>query len=142
MDPAPTGDAPRLLDTSVLSLFFKRRDQNSWLRSQLYMPDLTGHTLAISFITKGELYAWTLVRKWGSQRVMEMERTLNNLVTLPWHDSVAHHYARIQTQAKKQQNDAWIAACALAYGCTLVTDDNDFNGIAGLQIISHANEGR
>ena len=138
----PTEDAPRLVDTSVLSLFFKRRDQKSWLRSQLYVPDLTGRTLAISFITKGELYAWTLVRKCVSRRVTEMERTLSQFVTLPWHDSVAHHYARIQTQTKKQQNDAWIAACALAYGCTLVTDDNDFYGIAGLQLISHFDDGR
>ena len=139
---SPTDDAPRLVDTSVLSLFFKRRDQKSWLRSQLYVPDLTDRTLAISFITKGELYAWTLARKWGSQRVTEMERTLSKFVTLPWHDSVAHHYARIQTQYKKQHNDAWIAACALAYGCILVSDDNDFHSIPGLQVISHFDEGR
>ena len=133
---------PRLVDTSVLSLFFKRRGQKSGLRSQLYVPDLNNHTLAISFITKGELYLWTLVRGWGSQRVAEMEKTLSNLVTLPWHDSVAHHYARIQAQYPRASNDAWIAACALAYGCVLVTDDDDFFGIPGLQIISHHDEGR
>ena len=137
-----TDNAPRLLDTSVLSLFFKRPGQKSGLRSQLYVRDLLDHTLAVSFITKGELYAWTIARKWGSHRVAEMEKDLNDLVLLPWHDSVALHYARIQTQSPKASNDAWIAACAIAYGCVLVTDDSDFDDIAGLQVISHHNEGR
>ena len=138
----PADDSPRLVDTNVLSLFFKEHDQKSRLRAQLYEPDLVGHILAISFVTKGELYLWTLVRKWGSQRVSRMEEKLSNLVTLPWHDAVAHRYARIQHQSPKKSNDAWIAACALAYGCTLVTDDSDFAGIADLQIISHHDEGR
>ena len=98
--------------------------------------------MALSFITIGELYAWTMFRKWGPRRINDMEQIPNMMVKLPWHDSVAHHYARIQTQTPKANNDAWIAACALAYGCVLVTDDHDFQGIAGLTIISHANEGR
>ncbi len=105
-------DAPRLVDTSVLSLFLKKSDQPSGLRSQLYVPDLENHTLAVCFVTIGELYAWTIFRKWGSRRVTEMEQWLNKMVKLPWHDSVAHHYARIQTQTPKTINDAWIAACA------------------------------
>ena len=137
-----SADAPRLVDTSVLSLFLKQDDQPSQRRSQLYLPDLLNHTLAVSFITIGELYAWTMSRKWGSRRITEMEQALNRMVKLPWHDSVAHHYARIQTQTPKGINDAWIAACALAYGCVLVTDDNDFRGIHGLQIISHSDESR
>ena len=137
-------DTPRLVDTSVLSLFLKGDDQLSGERAQLYVPDLLNKTLAVSFITIGELYALTILRKWSSHRITEMEQFLSaNMVKLPWHDSVAHHYARIQTSSTpKQINDAWIAACALAYGCVLVADDNDFHGIAGLQIISHANEAR
>ena len=135
-------DAPRLVDTSVLSLFLKKDDQQSQLRTQLYVPDLLNHTLTVSFITIGELYAWTIFRKWGSRRISEMEQALNKMVKLPWHDSVAHHFARIQTQTPKGINDAWIAACALAYGCVLVTDDNDFRDIPGLNIISHSDEGR
>lgn len=135
-------DAPRLVDTSVLSLFLKKDDQLSQLRSQLYVPDLLNKTLTVSFITIGELYAWATFRNWGPLRISEMEQALNKMVKLPWHDSVARHYARIQTTTPKGINDAWIAACALAYGCVLVTDDNDFYGIPGLQLISHANEGR
>ncbi|MCH9039856.1 MAG: PIN domain-containing protein, partial [Chloroflexi bacterium] len=51
-------------------------------------------------------------------------------------------WALIQSSTPKSANDAWIAACALTYGCTLVTDDNDFHGIQGLNLISHVNEGR
>ena len=141
VEPTPA-DAPRLIETSVLSLFLKTDDQQSRIRSQLYVPDLLNHTLAVSFITIGELYAWTIFRKWGSRRISDLEQALNHMVKLPWHDSVAHHYARIQTRTPKGSNDAWIAACALAYGCVLVTDDNDFQGIPDLQIISHATEGR
>lgn len=130
-------DSPLLLDTSVLSLFFKT-DQ----RSQLYAPDIQGRILAVSFITIGELYRWTIERKWGQSRIRRLEARLNNMVKLPWHDSVARHWAQIQTETPKSANDAWIAACARAYGCTLVTNDNDFSDIRGLQVISHANEGR
>lgn len=137
-----SADAPRLVDTSVLSLFLKKPDQPSQLRSQLYVPDLLNKTLTVSFITIGELYTWAMSQKWGVRRISEMEEALNKMVKLPWHDSVARHYARIQTTTPKSINDAWIAACALAYGCVLVTDDNDFYGIPGLQIISHSNEGR
>jgi predicted nucleic acid-binding protein len=55
---------PLLLDTSVVSLFFKNDDT----RAALYLPDLQGRILAISFITVAELRRWTIERKWGQPR--------------------------------------------------------------------------
>jgi predicted nucleic acid-binding protein len=66
-----------------------------------------------------------------------MEKRLKLMVVLPNSDAVALHWARIQSSTPKADNDAWIAACALEYGLTLVTDDKNFEGIQGLKIICH-----
>ena len=131
-----TPPAPLLLDTSVVSLFFKKNDT----RAPLYLPDLQGKLLAISFVTVAELKRWVISRRWGQTRIDEIDRRLRLMVTLPYTDAVALQWARIQADTPRSENDAWIAACALAYGLTLVTDDKGFEGIRGLTIISHHSE--
>ena len=133
-----TSDPPLLLDTSVLSLFFKKNRD----RAALYWPDLEGQRLAVSFVTIGEIHLWAILHHWGQARIAKFEDALRGMVILPSSDEVARHWALVQSSTRKSANDAWIAACALTYGCTLVTDDTDFHGIQGLNIISHVNEGR
>ena len=128
-----TDDPLLLLDTSVVSLFFRPGDT----RAALYLPELQGKFLSISFVTIGELHRWAIQRKWGARRIEEMQQRLQLMVTLPYSDAVSLQWARIQTSTPKADNDAWIAACALVYGCTLVSDDSDFVGIQGIPIISH-----
>ena len=41
-------------------------------------------TVAISFVTYGELTKWTLVRHWGSQSLDTMRTFLAALVVLPY----------------------------------------------------------
>lgn len=36
---------------------------------------------------------------------------------------------------------ACVAACALAYGCTLITDDTGFADIQGLGVVCHHHSG-
>lgn len=131
-------EPPLLLDTSVLSLFFKRNTT----RAVLYEPDLRGKRLAVCFVTIAEIHRWAILHHWGQARIAKFEEALGGMVILPSNDEVSRHWALIQSSTQRSANDAWIAACALTYGCTLVTDDNDFHGIQGLSIISHVNEGR
>ncbi len=125
---------PLLLDTGIFSLFLKRTDS----RKALYFPDMEGHILAISFVSVGELYRWPIERRWGQRRIADLEDHMRRVVVLPWHDSVARQWARIMAETPDRgQNDAWIAACAIIYGCTLVTDDHKFQSIRGLTVITH-----
>ena len=133
-----TSDAqsPMLLDTNILSLFFKANDT----RAAVYLPHLEGKLLAVCFITVGEIFRWTMVRnhQWGPARVNGLEERLRLMVHLPSNDAVARQWARIQTSTPKGENDAWIAACAITYGCTLVTDDKAFQEVQGLDIICYS----
>lgn len=130
---ATTSSNPLLLDTSVFSLLLKSQDS----RASLYAPDLQDKILAVSFITVGELYRWAIGRNWGTTRFLDLQARLTKVVLLPYNDAVALQWARVQTSIPKKDNDAWIAACALAYGCTLVTDDGGFGDIQGLKTITH-----
>lgn len=127
---------PLLLDTNILSLFFKSNDT----RTEIYLPHLEGKMLAVCFITVGEMFRWTMMRhhQWAPERVRGLEERLRLLVNLPSNDAVGRQWARIQTSTPKGENDAWIAACAMTYGCTLVTDDNAFRDIQGLNIICYS----
>ena len=130
-----TGDIPVLLDTNVFSYLLKPNDS----RAALYMTDIQGKLITVSFVTVGELYRWAYLHKWGLRRIRELEEQLQKIVILPAHEEVARQWAHIQSVPGRSlsDNDAWIAACALVYGCVLVTHDNHFSGIPNITIISH-----
>ena len=132
---ANPNDTPMLLDTSVFSLLLKRGDS----RTALYLPDIQDRLLALSFVTVGETYRWAYLYNWGTEKVKELEETFEKFVILNTHEEVARHWARIMSirGQRFRDNDAWIAACALVYGCVLVTHDKHFSDIPGLDIVSH-----
>ncbi len=130
---ANEADIPLLVDTSVVSLLFKPNDA----RTRLYLPELRGRLLAVSFVTVGELHRWAIQRRWGRQKTNELRERLNSFVAIPYNDAVSLQWAGIQARTPKSDNDAWVAACAIVYGCSLVTDDSDFQGIQGLHVICH-----
>jgi len=129
-----TPSTPLLLDTDVVSYLLKNDS-----RAEPYTQDLRGRLLAISFVTIGELYRWAFSHHWGPRRIQELDARLRNMVTLPYHDDVAIQWARITSNPGRvlPQNDAWIAACAITFRCTLVTHDRIFQGIPALQVIIH-----
>ncbi|MGQ0716806.1 MAG: hypothetical protein ACT4NP_05705 [Pseudonocardiales bacterium] len=67
-----------VLDTDVASAVLRRRTSTTLARQ------LAGKTLAITFVTVGELTKWTLVRQWGPQRKAGMQTFLSRLVVLPY----------------------------------------------------------
>jgi tRNA(fMet)-specific endonuclease VapC len=79
-----------LLDTDVFSFLGKPRDS----RGELYRPYVIGKIIALSFISIGELYVWTIRRKWSSSRVAALERHLQNLVVVPYDLELCKEYGR------------------------------------------------
>ncbi len=122
-----------LLDTSV----FIASETGRPLRSEV-LPD----RLLVSVITIGELRAGVL----AANDVDARDRRLATLTEalafdpLPIDDRVAEAWARLRVTLRDigkrmPVNDSWIAATAIAWRMPIVTQDGDFESIAGLDII-------
>ncbi|MFE3177897.1 type II toxin-antitoxin system VapC family toxin [Amycolatopsis sp. NPDC059090] len=112
--------SPVVLDTDVVSKILKR---------QLPAPlaaKLASQRVVITFVTLGELTKWAEIYGWGPARRAALHAWLDKVVTLPYHDNVAHTWGLISAHAhqrghRSDSNDSWIAACCLAYGLPLAT---------------------
>ena len=127
-----------VLDTDAASHLFRGRVDDSFTRAML------GSTLAVMFVTVGELTKWTLVRHWGPQRLAKLQTFLSDLVVLPYSPRVAVTWGDLQAHAQlrgrpRPVNDTWIAACCLNHGLPLLTlnsvDFTDFVGHHGLVLL-------
>ncbi|MCA1705008.1 MAG: type II toxin-antitoxin system VapC family toxin [Actinobacteria bacterium] len=128
-----------VLDTDVASAILRQRVPESLARS------LVGRSLAVTFVTVGELWKWTLVRQWGAQRAAGMQAFLSRVVVLPYSAPVARTWGELQAHAQRRgrprpANDTWIAACCLVRELPLATlnlkDFSDFAEHEGLVLIS------
>lgn len=107
-DDVPSG--PVLIDTDVFSWVVWERQ-----RYEEFGRLLTGHYPVLSFATAGELYSGAVKAGWGDQRIGKLQEAMDRCLVIPATDEVARHwgslYARFSGQM--EQNDLWIAACAL-----------------------------
>ena len=117
----------------VVSLFLKPNDS----RRESYADLLEGRTITISFATQAEIMRWVRGRGWGAKKIAELEKRLASVVVLPHTPAVSGAWARLKSVRGRSlsDNDAWIAACAAVYGCTLVTEDSAFRDFPGLDVI-------
>jgi len=122
-----------LADTSVFIAQEARRPID--LES---MPD----HLAVSVITVGELRAGVL----AATDTVTRDRRLDTLTAalslepIPIDVDVANAWARLRLALRDAGlrmpvNDSWIAATAMALGIPVVTQDDDFPALAGLDVI-------
>jgi toxin FitB len=127
-----------VVDTDVASTLLRRRTSDSLARQ------LAGHTIAITFVTYGELTKWTLVRHWGPRSLETMRTFLAELLVLPYDRRVATRWGEIQAYAQlrgrpRPANDSWIAACCLVRDLPLttfnITDFADFAEHEGLELV-------
>jgi tRNA(fMet)-specific endonuclease VapC len=127
----------RLVDTNIVSFVM-----NDHSLAPQYKPHLDGYTLAIAFMTLGEIYEGAWLAGWGSRRLRHMETVLGRYTVLYTDDDLCRLWGTVREQRRRQPigvADAWIAAVALQYGCDLVTHNpRDFQGVAGLTIITEA----
>jgi tRNA(fMet)-specific endonuclease VapC len=132
-----------LLDTNVFSYLLRRGDP----RAVLYRPHIQGRTVAVSFVTVGELYYWAERRKWGPEKITFFEERVQAVTVVPYDLEICKTYARLKSRLKTPtgshrligDNDLWIAACAVRHAIPLITHNRrHFEGIPGLNVVSEA----
>lgn len=130
-----------LLDTDVFSYLLKGDT-----RVDVYMRHIRGKTIAISFVTVGELFHWAEKRNWGAPRRAKLETRLRSVVIVPFDLQVCRRYAEISCLKNSAgadrniaANDRWIAACSIRHALALISNNRrHFEGIPGLNLISEA----
>jgi predicted nucleic acid-binding protein len=120
---------PLLLDTNVYTFLTDSRK-----RRPEWGPIAEGRTLVLSFVTVGEVLHGALSGGWSDRNLAAMESRLRAYPVIPGTFGVAREFAELRRRFHKQMddNDLWIAACALAQPdpLPLATDDDHFDRIA------------
>ena len=123
-----------VLDTNIVSYLMRGHRL-----AGLYRPHLEGHTLAISFMTVGELYEGAYRGGWGRRRLSRLRETIGTYVVIPFSIEVCLEWGAIRCERRTRTiavDDAWIAATARTYGFPLVTHNpGDFSNIEGLDVL-------
>jgi predicted nucleic acid-binding protein len=98
--------------------------------------------LAVSFVTIGELRIGVLAAVDADSRSRRLQTLLIalSLDPIPVNDPVAEAWARLQIQLRERHlrmpvNDSWIAATAIALRVPVVTQDEDYTDVPGLEVI-------
>lgn len=126
-----------LCDTDVVSYLFNGHPQ-----AQYFHPFLNGQTLAISFMTVGQLYYSAYKANWGPTKITKLEYHLKNYVVLPYDYQLCLKWAETRCACENdgypiEQGDCWIASCALRHDCALATNNGKhFKHVSGLSLIS------
>lgn len=131
-----------LLDTDVFSYLLKRVDA----RGDPYRQHVRDKTVAVSFITVGELLSGAEKRGWGHAKVQQLEARLRSVVVVPFDLQVCREYAKLGALKTPEgsprnmaANDRWIAACAIRHSLPLITNNRKhFEGVDRLTIITEA----
>lgn len=136
-----SGNNPVVLDTSAYSWFRRGAPE---LVSILQQAD----QVLVPSIVIGELLAGFAVgsRKRENTSILNQFLSEEFVFEVRIDRRIAEHYASIFAALRANgtpipTNDIWIAACARANGATMLTYDNDFTRIPGLEVILLATEG-
>lgn len=131
-----------LVDTNVLSYVSKPSDS----RCAPYQKHLEGKTVALSFITVGEIYSGIKKNNIGEKRIAEIEERISVAILIPFDIEICKAYANLLGLKKNgstramEHNDRWIAACAIRHNLRLVTHNaKHFEDIPGLELITESN---
>ncbi len=121
----------KLLDTNVIIRFIKNEGtlDDIFEESELYF----------SSVTLGELLFGAECSKKKEENAAVYSNFCSELEEIKIDSATAPFYAKIKAQLKKDghpipENDMWIAACAMAYGLTIVTADRHFSFIKDVSI--------
>jgi toxin FitB len=128
-----------VLDTDIASLSQKGR-----------LPDLLARRLeryewCVTFVTLGELAKWGELHNWGIRRWTKLADWVGQTtVVLPVDNTVTYTWGQLAAAAQRRGrprpvNDTWIAACCLAAGFPLATQNHkdfaDFGEHHGLRLL-------
>jgi tRNA(fMet)-specific endonuclease VapC len=126
-----------LLDTDVFSYLMKSHDT----RADAYRPHVKGKTVAVSFITVGELYYGAEKKKWSGKTLLNLEERLKAVVIVPYDAELCRTFGKVRASLPKgvvvATNDLWIASCAIRHAISLISNNRKhFERIPGLKLIS------
>jgi predicted nucleic acid-binding protein len=137
--------ATLMVDTDVYSYVTSTNPR----RGAPYKRHLEGQTIALSFITVGELHAGYEKKiqrgEWPASLLQRLESELAGVTIVPYDIDICRTYGRLKAQLKNPDgsartvaaNDLWIAACAVRHALPLVTNNaQHFTDIPGLKIIT------
>ena len=79
--------------------------------------------------------------KWNKGKIERLERRIRSVVVAPYDLAVCEAYARLKASLPKgrtiEDNDIWIAACAVRHSIPLITHNKKhFDGFKELIVIS------
>lgn len=128
-----------LLDTDVFSYLMRPKDA----RGDAYRHHVKGKTVAISFVTVGELYYGAEKRKWSGKTLQNLQERLKAVVVVPYDAELCRTYGRVRASLPAgivvAANDLWIAACAIRHAIPLITNNRKhFERIPGLTLVSES----
>ena len=127
-----------LLDTNAFSDLMREHPAFDQRLASLAEDDL----IIICPIVRGEIL-FGLEKLEAGRRRQELETKANKIFAVLHcellSETAADHYAKVKVARQKKgltldENDLWIAACALAAPATLVSRDGDFRQIDGLAV--------
>lgn len=127
-----------VLDTDAASLLQRGRLEPG------YAGHLAGQTLALTFVTVGEMHKGMALRNWGKRRRTDLEAWIDRFLVVPYSVEVAQRWGEVAAAAQQRGrprpvNDAWIAACCLVGDVPLLTlnrrDFEDFAHHDGLRLL-------
>jgi predicted nucleic acid-binding protein len=126
-----------LLDTDVFSYLMKPKDA----RGDAYRLHVKGKTVAVSFITVGELYYGAEKRNWSGKTLRNLQERLKAVVVIPYDLELCRTYGKVRASLPAgvvvAPNDLWIATCAVRHSIPLITNNRKhFEQIPGLTLIS------
>jgi predicted nucleic acid-binding protein len=119
-----------LIDTNIISSYFSASLPESGL---LFMDTIIDAVPNLSIISQIELLCWK-TDETKEQRVKEF---IADSTVFDISPAIVTHCVDIRRNKKIKTPDAIIAATSLAYGLTLVTNnEKDFNNIRDLKIVN------
>jgi len=111
-------------------------------RAAPYEEHIKRKTLALSFVTVGELLLWPKIRGWGAARITELERRISLTAVIPYDMAICQTYAELKANLTKvgkpvPDNDLWIAATAVRHSIPLISHNRKhYDEIPELVLIS------
>jgi predicted nucleic acid-binding protein len=113
-------------------------------RAEVLSRYLEGRRIVLSFATVAEVRRGAYRVGYNEQSWRRLEADINAAVIVAPTNELSHEWARLTNEAralghalgqKAQAHDAWIASTGRLYGLPILTDDSDFEGFAGLQLL-------
>jgi hypothetical protein len=129
-----------VVDTGVVSALLSKQVQPHLAPA---VAKATGQRFLLAPQTVAELRYGALSAGWAGRRQARLEAKIAESTVVPVTDRLLHRIAEVRLACQQighpladrvHSNDLWIATCAIHVGVALLTADNIFQRVPGLQL--------